>query len=179
MEEDVLGLDVEEVNEDELDGDPAGVDAVELPLAALPNAVHGDGVDVVVDDERDVDGDVHDHHALGAQLEGQDLDCVGDQETGPCESVAHTVEPEEHDDSDTGAAVLGLAVLCTGNGSGHETQKHTASGCEEERATADAVTEQGAGDGNDQGKNLVAAVKTKTGLGAADTGSCVDLVGVV
>lgn len=68
--DDILGLDVEDVDEDELDGDPAGVDAVQLPLAALPHAVHGDGVDVVVDDERDVDGDVHDHHALGAQFEG-------------------------------------------------------------------------------------------------------------
>lgn len=177
--EDVLGLDVEDVDEDELDGDPAGVDAVQLPLAALPDAVHGDGVDVVVDDERDVDGDVHDHHALGAELEGQDLDGVGDEETGPRKGVAHTVEPEEDDNGDAGAGVFGLAVLRAGDGCGHETQKHTAGGCEEERATTDAVTEQGAGDGDDQGEDLVAAVKTETGLGAADTGSCVDLVGVV
>jgi hypothetical protein len=175
----VLGLDVEEVDESELDGDPASVNAVELPLTALPGAVYGDRVDVVVDDEGNVDGDVHDHHALGTQLEGQDLDGVGDKETGPGEGVADTVEPEEDDDADSGAGLAGLAVLCTADGSGHETQKHTASGREEERATTDAVTEQGAGDGDDQGEDLVAAVKTETSLRAGDTGGCVDLVGVV
>jgi len=175
----ILGLDVEEVDKDELEGDPGGVDGVELPLGALPDAVHGDGVDLVVHDEGDVDGDVHDHHALGAELEGQDLDRVGDEETGPGEGVAHTVHPEEDDDGDAGALVLGLAVLGAGDSGGHEAQEHTSGGGEEERAATDAITQHGAGDGDDQRENLVATIETETGLGACDTGCLVDLVGVV
>lgn len=158
----ILGLDVEEVDKDELEGDPGGVDGVQLPLGALPHAVHGDRVDLVVHNERDVDGDVHDHHTLGAELEGQDLDGVGDEQTGPGEGVADTVEPEEDDDGDAGALVCGLAVLGAGDGGGHEAQKHTSGGGKEERATTDAVTQHGAGDGDDQGEDLVATVKTET-----------------
>ena len=175
----ILGLDVEEVNKDELEGDPGGVDGVQLPLGALPDAVHGDRVDLVVHDEGDVDGDVHDHHALGAELERQDLDGVGDEQTGPGEGVAHTVEPEEDDDGDAGALVRGLAVLRAGDGRGHEAQEHTSGGGEEERAATDAVTQHGARNGDDQGEDLVATVKTETSLGASDTGCLVDLVGVV
>ena len=176
---DVLGLDVEDVDEDKLDGDPASVDAVQLPLAALPDAVDGDGVDVVVDDEGDVDSNVHDHHALCTQLERQDLDGVGDEQTRPRERVADTMEPEEDDDSNTGASVAGLAVLRTSDSCSHETQKHTSGGCKEEWPATDAVTEQGARNGHDQRENLVTAVKSETLLGATDTSGFVDLVGVV
>jgi hypothetical protein len=117
----ILSLNVKEVNESQLDSDPASVAAVQFPLATLPRAVHGDRVDLVVDDERDVDGDVHDHHALGAELERQNLDGVCDEETRPGESVADSVEPEEDDDGDAGAGVAGLAVLRAGDGGGHET----------------------------------------------------------
>ena len=175
----ILGLDVEEVNKDELEGDPGGVDGVQLPLGALPDAVHGDRVDLVVHDEGDVDGDVHDHHALGAELERQDLDGVGDEQTRPGEGVAHTVEPEEDDDGDAGALVCGLAVLRAGDGRCHEAQKHTSGGGEEERTATDAVTQHGARNGDDQGEDLVATVKTETSLGASDTSCLVDFVGVV
>lgn len=176
---DILGLNVKEVDKGELESDPGGVDGVELPLGALPDAVHGDGVDLVVHDEGDVDSNVHDQHALGAELKGQDLDGVGDQETGPGEGVADTVEPEEADDGDTGALVSGLAVLGAGDGSGHEAEKHTSGGCKEERATTDAVTQQGTGDGDDQGEDLVATIETETSLGSSNTSCLIDLIGVV
>ena len=59
-----LGLDVDEVDNDELNTDPAGVHAVELPLFTLPDTVHRDGVDLVVDDKGELHSKVHNDEAL-------------------------------------------------------------------------------------------------------------------
>lgn len=175
----VLGLDVEDVDKDQLGGDPGSVDAVKLPLGVLPCTGPRKRVDVVVDDEGDLNGDVHDHQTLGTELEGHDLDGVGDEETRPGESVGNTVQPDEQDDGDAGALVASPSVLGRADGDGHEEQEHTPGSGQEERATTDAVAQHGTGDGNDERQDLVAAVKTETGARAVDTGAGVDLVGVV
>ena len=45
-----------------------------------------DGVDVLVEDEGAGDHEVEDREALGAQVEGQDLDGVGDDERAVCDT---------------------------------------------------------------------------------------------
>ena len=62
-----LGLDDGPVEIAEFERDPAGVDDVVFPV----ESVHGDGVDVLVEDERRRDAELHDHQTLGANAEGQ------------------------------------------------------------------------------------------------------------
>jgi len=53
-----LGLDVHEVDEDELEADPEGVDDVELPGVRLAEGLEGHGVGVLVEQQRDLDRQV-------------------------------------------------------------------------------------------------------------------------
>jgi hypothetical protein len=71
-------LDQVEVDEDDLEEQEDTVDDVVLPL----DGTESDGVDVLVEDEGDVDGQVHDDQTLGSDSEGQDLDGVGDEQRG-------------------------------------------------------------------------------------------------
>ena len=81
--ENVLGFDIEKINDDELERNPASVDGVEFPLGTFPRSVHRNRVDLTIQSERSLHRDIHDHQALGAELERQNLDSVRDQETGP------------------------------------------------------------------------------------------------
>lgn len=63
-------------------------------------------------------GDVHDHHALGAEMEGQDLEGVGDQETGKADVVEAAKEPDEDELRVAGAGVLEVGVLVHGTSYG-------------------------------------------------------------
>lgn len=60
----VAGLDEEEVDESELDGEPKDVDDVVLPRDFLK----GNGVDVVVEEESQVDEEEHDGHTASTDL---------------------------------------------------------------------------------------------------------------
>lgn len=73
----ILGLNVEEVDTDELKRNPAGIDGVELPLLALPSPIDGDWVDLALYGKGSLDGKVHNHQTLGAEFEGQNLHGVG------------------------------------------------------------------------------------------------------
>ena len=52
------------------------VDGVELP--GWVQVLETVGIDILVDGQSNLNEEVHDHETLGADLEGQDLDCVGD-----------------------------------------------------------------------------------------------------
>jgi len=112
-------------------------------------------------------------------LEGQNLDGVGDEQTGPGKSICHTVEPEERDDSDTSSLVASLAVLRAGDSRAHEADQHTTSGSQEQRTSANSVAQKSARDRNDERENFVAAVKTQTSPRAVNASGSVDLVSVV
>lgn len=73
------------VNPAQLKKNPACIAGKQLPILAVPAATlgDGDGVYVVVDREGDLNGKIHDEHTLGAELVGQNLDGVGNQETRP------------------------------------------------------------------------------------------------
>jgi len=70
-----------EVDVDKLEGEPYDVDEVVLPAELL----EGNGVDVLVEDERKRNGEVEDDEALSTELVRENLDgvrddqrCVGD-----------------------------------------------------------------------------------------------------
>lgn len=90
----VTGFDVELPDDEELEAEPAAVDDVVLPL----DGTESDGVDVLVEDEGDVDGQVHDDQTLGSDSEGQDLDGVGDEQGGHGQVVEGVVLRESECD---------------------------------------------------------------------------------
>lgn len=51
----------------------------------------------LVEDESRLDEEIHQHQALGTQLERQDLHCVGDEQSGPGKGVG-SGEEEYHSD---------------------------------------------------------------------------------
>ena len=67
-----FGLDDGEVEVDELESDPDTVDDVVSPV----EGVHGDWVDILVEDQRGVNTDLEDHETLGSDSVWQDLDSV-------------------------------------------------------------------------------------------------------
>lgn len=87
-------LDQVEVDEDDLEEQEDTVDDVVLPL----DGTESDGVDVLVEDEGDVDGQVHDDQTLGSDSEGQDLDGVGDEQGGHGQVVEGVVLRESEYD---------------------------------------------------------------------------------
>src|SRR5690606_2533325 len=86
----VAGLNEEEVDEGKLNGEPAAVDNVVLPA----DCVHGNWVDVVVEEESQVDEQEHDSHTTSADLEWENLDSVTDEETRPGQVVAGVVQED-------------------------------------------------------------------------------------
>jgi len=172
----IPSLDVEVVDEDQLEKNPAGVAGKQLPVLLVPAATLGDGngVDVVVDGERDLDPQVHDEDTLGTKLVRQNLDGVGNQETGPGERVSYTVKPDEKDVDVSNGDLVRLRVLLSSDGSADQEDKHTTGGEEEELASTNTVDQQGAGDGDKQRQNLVASVQSELLSLASDTGTLVD-----
>ena len=134
----VLGLDVEEVDNDEFESEPDAVDNVVLPL----DGVQSDGVDVGVEEQRKVDTSEHVAHGLGADGVRQNLDGVTDKETGPGHVVERVVEEDhEHDGASVGLDVGGIETLGE-DSPDHKGHAHTSGGDEEERAATNFVNEE-------------------------------------
>jgi hypothetical protein len=55
----------------------------------------GDGVGVVSENQCSLNSQVHDHESLCSQLVWENLERVGDEETGPGERVEYTEQPDE------------------------------------------------------------------------------------
>lgn len=138
FERGVLGLDIEEVDDDEFESEPDAVDNVVLPL----DGVQSDGVDVGVEEQREVDTSEHVAHGLGTDGVGQNLNGVTDKETGPGNVVECVVEEDhEHDSASVGLDVSGIETLGE-DGPDDEGHAHAGGGDEEERATTDLVDEE-------------------------------------
>lgn len=115
------------------------VEEHEVPV--LGQAVPGDLVGLVAEGEDGLDGDVHEHHALGAQLEGQDLEGVGDEHAGEADVVEDAEEPDEDELGPAGGGVAQPRVLVEGaaDGPAGEGDDHARDGDEEERPAPEAV----------------------------------------
>jgi len=91
----VLGLNDVEVEEDNLEADPTAVDNVVLP----GDVIKSNGVDVLVENEGEGNGEVEDSETLCTYGEGQDLHGIGDDEGSEREIVRGVEQENECDDS--------------------------------------------------------------------------------
>jgi len=128
-----------EVDDNQLNSDPDTVEDIVLPA----NVVKTDGVDVLVEDQSDLDEQVHQHETLSTNVERQDLDGVGDQKTGPGEVIGGGVNEDHGNDGLSGSWVPGDSELGRTNRPDSEGDKHTSSGGKEERTTAKLVDSEG------------------------------------
>jgi hypothetical protein len=195
LESRTTGFYVEDRDEDEFDEDPAlsgvslmihvkgrqrltySVYGVELPPGVQVR--ESERVDVLVDGQGNLDEEVHDHQTLGTNLERQDLDSVGDEQTRPCERVTHREDPDHGDDTfSSGIAAVGL-LLRRANCPDDEAQAHSTGGDDEERATTNAINEQRARHGNNEGQDGKTTVESELGVGIGDANVVVDIGGVV
>jgi hypothetical protein len=112
LESGTPSLNVEEVDEAELDEDPNSVNQRQVPVVRkfLPGnwvgvtrmvrlvqtTINIEG-DLLSENQRCLHSQVHDHDTLGAQAVGENLEGVGDEQTGPGDGVEHGKEPDEDD----------------------------------------------------------------------------------
>lgn len=108
-------------------------------------SIPGDLIRLVAEGQDGLDGDVHEHHALGAELEGQDLEGVGDEHAGEADVVEDAEEPDEHELRPARREVLHVRVLVEGpaHRPARERDHHAGDGDEEERAATEAVDVEG------------------------------------
>ena len=133
-------LHVEEVDDEALNDQNHNVYKVELPGQGFES----DGVDVLVEDARQTGEHKAEGQALGADIERQDFDGVGDGETGPCETGGcdvlavevqmergrlTSVEEEDHGQhGGSGTRVSSLLVYCAACGPDGEGNEHADAG---------------------------------------------------
>lgn len=91
------------------------------------HAVPCNGVCLTADGENGLNGDVHDHEALGTEAVGQNLKSVCNEQTRPGERVEDTEDPNEGNLGVAGAGVCLVRVLVDGasNGPANEVDGHT------------------------------------------------------
>lgn len=163
LERGAAGLDVEEVDEEELEKVPDCVEHAEGPcLLLLLEVVPRDGVGVVPEHQSCLNGQVHDHDSLGSELVWEDLEGVRDEETRPSERVEDAEEPDEDDlriSCGLGVLSTSLLVLRGDDGPGQEHGNHTGSRGQEEWATSDTFDEESTADGDDERKHGLSTVK--------------------
>jgi hypothetical protein len=153
------------------------VNGVELPSRV--EVVEAQGVNVLVDSQSDLDEQVHDHQTLGTNLERQNLDSVGDEQTRPSQRISDGEDPDHGNDGLTSSLALGSLLLRRSDSPDDEGNAHGCGGRDEEWATTNAINEQSAGDGDDERQDGKTTVDTKLGVGVCDTNGVVDIGGVV
>jgi hypothetical protein len=112
----------------------------------------GQLVGLVTESQDGLDGDVHNHHALGTEAKGQNLEGVGNEQTREAHVVKGGEEPDEDELGVAGARVGAVRVLVDGaaDGPAHKGEAHAAGRDEEQGATAEAVDVHGGYDGDDE-----------------------------
>jgi len=114
--------------------------------------VPGQQVGLVAEGENGLDDNVHDGHTLSTELERQDLEGVGDEQTGETNIVEDAEEPDEGDLRVAGSHVRLARVLVDGTNDGPDEERgaHASGGDQEQGATAEVVDGHGSTDGHDQ-----------------------------
>ena len=82
------------------------------------------GINELGEGEDGLHSDVHDHHTLSTEMERQDLESIGDQETGKANVVEDSKEPDEDELGVTGTRVQQIGVLVHGAGDGPEDEAY-------------------------------------------------------
>jgi hypothetical protein len=111
-----LSLGVDEVDEDELDGNPESVEESQVPV--LGQVLPCYRVGLTTDSENGLNSDVHDHETFGTEGIGQDFESIGNKQTRPSERVEDTEDPDEWNLSVTSCRVGVAGVLVDGASDG-------------------------------------------------------------
>lgn len=138
-----------------------------------------DGISVLIEDERERDGEVEHGETLGTELERQDLDGVRDDKGRVRNIVSTIVEEDECDDCVGGRVVSGDGVTGGGDGLATEEQEHADVGGEEESTTTGPVADETTDDGDDEVVDLEDTVDQVLGSGVGDADRVQDLGEVV
>ena len=154
------------------------VNEVQLPGVAI-KVLESNGVGVGVEGQGTLNRNIHDHETLGAQLVGQNLDGVADEQTRPGEGVEEREDPDEGDHGVVGAGRALLVVQARGEGPEDESAEHAGGGGQEGGAAAEAVDVQGHGNGNDERHAGLAGREAELLGGVGDAGAVVEQAGVV
>lgn len=88
-----LGFGIDKVDKDEFDEDPKSVEEGQVPV--LGKVVPRDGVGLTAHGENSLNSDVHDHETLGTKGIWQNLESVGNEQTGPGKGIEDTKEPHK------------------------------------------------------------------------------------
>lgn len=128
-----------------------GVDQIQLPVRPL-KSLKSHGVGIVVQRQRSLHAPLHDEQALGAELVGQDLDGVADEQAGPGHGVHDVEDPDEGDHGVVGARGAVLLVQGGGERPEDEGDEHAGRGGDEGWAATEFVDEHGHADGDDEGE---------------------------
>jgi hypothetical protein len=154
-----------------------GVDSVELPRWL--QVLEAKRVDILVDAERSLNPEVHDHESLGTDLEGQDFDSIRNEQTRPSKGVRDVEDPDESNDGTSSGCAAILFLLRRGDGPKNETHAHRGCGGDKQGAATDSVNQHGAGTGDDEGQDVETTVKTKLSISISNTNGLVDIGGIV
>lgn len=99
----IPSLDIEEPDNGKLNTEPCAVEDVVLPSKML----QGDGVDVLVEEQREVNAEEHDRQTLGADVVGEDFSSVTEEKTRPGTVVTEVVQ-EDHGDDGVGSGFVAV-----------------------------------------------------------------------
>jgi len=172
----VLGLDVIEPDNGKLNSEPDAVDDVILP----GNAVEGDWVDVLVEEESNVDHQEHESHTLGTNVVWKNLAGVTDEKTRPGHVVESVVD-EDHGNDTLGGTTVVVVVGEDGRADGPDdkTSEHTTGRDQKKSAATDLVNEEALTNGDDGVTDLEDTVDDELSVGVGDTDLVEDNVDVV
>jgi hypothetical protein len=158
-----------------------GTYSVEEPeVPRVGQVVDGKRIGLGRESENGLHGDIHDHHTLGAEVERQNLESVGDEKTRETDGVEDTENPDKDNLADTIAFRAIMSLIFAGQGSPDgEGNNHANDSGQEEWATSNFVDEERSGNGHDQAEGSVAEGETKLLSLGCDSAGLVDQVGVV
>lgn len=145
------------------------------------SATRGTRVYVLSNGQDGLDDNVHNHHTLGAKVEGQDLEGVRDQQTGEPNVVKDSKDPDEDELGVPGTLVGAARVLVDGAGDGPADKRgdHAADGDQEEGTATKVVDCQSSTDGARQIENGLSGGDGELLVLLRNAGAFVDGVHVV
>lgn len=154
-----------EVDNDQLNTNPDTVENVVFPA----KVVKTNGVDLLVENQSDLNKQVHQHETLGADVEWKNLDGVGNQKTGPGEVVSGGVDENHSNDGLSGSWVAVDSELSRAHRPNSERNKHTTSGSKEKRTTTKLVYSKGHTERNEPVVDRQTTVDLELSILAGDT----------
>lgn len=183
-----LGLDVKVVDKDELDSVPEGVEEHKIPVVreVAPRQLVG----LVGNSQDSLHNNIHNHHTLGAKMEGENLEGVTDKETRETNVVKDTKDPDKGNlciararvsicDLAFGVSHGRVLVDCTDDGPQSKRGHHSRDGDQEERTTTEFVNSKSSTDRDGKIQNGLASRESKFIILLGDSSTLVDNVDVV